>query len=282
LVGDGAVNPLTQFTNRVNDLFSVVGRASIVIGGLAALLVFLVVLSEQRHGVFGVLAPVGLSASGRADWLDTAYKSWWAGSSHVAGLVLYCVVGWLAIFMVLMQNVVGLVCVYYVLGLPAVAEFEIDWMNPDGHYGWAPVTTVYRTVIQSLAINGITLSFLFVTLGSANFRWILELVVLWVVVLPLYVVVPLTIFGKVGTKAINRHVEKLQRDLESFTEGSSSKEDLLAQLLVRAEVRDVRSLNVHILRPKPLEASALFSSFLLPVVLAVAQTIFSFGFGAHG
>jgi hypothetical protein len=228
-----------------------------------------------------VLAPGGLNGKVEGDWVKAAYQSWWAGSNHLPGLILYCAAGFLGIYVVLMQNVVGVVTVYLIVALSAFADFGMVWENPDGHFGWLGVTAVYKTVLASLALHGFALSFLFVVLGTRNFRWLVGLLILWALVLPLFTVVPWRLFGKIGRKAVEARIAELAGEIREAEEFLNKTDHLMLGVLLRQEIGVLRGYRTMILRPRPFETSLVFGTIVLPLVLALGQILFAVQFGAH-
>jgi hypothetical protein len=272
---------LDQLVNRLNGILRALSNATLLFGGSAAALVFLLVLSEQRNGIFGVLAPQGFTAAGQRAWLRLSYQSWWAGTNHLPGLILYCACACLGIYVVLMQNVVGVVTVYLTVFLPLFADFGMDWNNVDGHFGWSGVSDGYRTVLWSLTLRGFALSFLFIVLGVRNFEWITALLAIWAAVLPLYTIVPFQVFGRIGRDAVERRILSLLKEQGNAEALGDPRSRLLLSIVIRQEIRELRTYHSMILRPRPIETSLAFGTIVLPIGLAIAQIVFSLQFGGR-
>jgi hypothetical protein len=144
------VPPEQAFGVLVDRVVAGLSRRSVwlLMSIIVASLVFaeLLVLGQQ-HGLFQMLAPQGLSRTGKQVWLDDAYRSWWAGKYHVFGYLIYQVLAVLGIVIVLSIQVVGVSSIYVTIAMYFLAEPSADWLNRDGHFGWAPMARAYRPVI---------------------------------------------------------------------------------------------------------------------------------------
>jgi hypothetical protein len=227
--------------------------------------------------VFQILAP----SRGNTEWVKQAYISWWAGSeAHPAGVIIYCMIVTLEIFVILTQNVVGLFCTYVLLSFSAVAELDADWLNRDGNYGWKPIARVYRTVVLTLALHGLAISVAFVWLGYENLFLIFVLVTAWVAVFLLYLLLPYLVFKRVGEAAKGRRIERLEKrfpvkaidELLFADEGDS---EIAKYQRLRDEIKQVHDAKINPLRLRPAD----FSVFVLPVGLTAVQVFFSIKYG---
>src|SRR5262249_53897830 len=136
-------------------------------------------------------------------------NSWWASDEHPLGLITYCLGALFGAYIIILQNIVGFQAVYVIVALPALVEFDADWLNRDGHYGWQPVAKVFRTVYLSLTLHGSAISLLLIVLGLRSFPWIFGLVAIWVTVVPLYLVVPWILFRRIEERARQHRIERL-------------------------------------------------------------------------
>lgn len=271
-----AVDNMLQSCNRSFDRIASFGPVTaLVTVGIVALLM----LSEQRNGVFEVLAPPRLSDSARQAWISASYHGWWAGSNHTLGVFVYAGIASLGLFLIVSQNIVGFVAVYCVMALPAVVEFDADWINRDGCYGWSPLGRTFRTVCWSIALHGVAISLLLVTLGIENFRWVLVLAITWIVILPLYLVVPILIFRKVSKTARKAREIEVQSGFFEAIYIASPIEVISLEAQARSELEAARAARIRPLRVGRLEVSAFIVTILLPIVLTVIQLVFSVSFG---
>jgi hypothetical protein len=163
---------LTVLANWVNRFFAKTSRwVPWAVAFLAAILAGLLLLGGRKNGVFQFMMPEERRA--QQGWLQDAYSSWWASSRHPLGESCFYLMAFLIIYVVLLQNLVGIVIAYGALALPEVVEIGADWLDRDGCFGWSPVVRIYRTVYLSLALHGFTLSVLLVVLGIRSFPWML-------------------------------------------------------------------------------------------------------------
>lgn len=262
----------------VNDKIRSRSRRRVAAIAFTSLLFTIIVaVVEYRSGVFQILAP----SRGNTEWVKQAYISWWAGSeAHPAGVIIYCMIVTLEIFVILMQNVVGLFCTYVLLSFSAVAELDADWLNRDGNYGWKPIARVYRTVVLTLALHGLAISVAFVWLGYENLFLIFVLVTAWVAVFLLYLLLPYLVFKRVGEAAKGRRIERLEKrfpvkaidELLFADEGDS---EIAKYQRLRDEIKQVHDAKINPLRLRPAD----FSVFVLPVGLTAVQVFFSIKYG---
>lgn len=269
-------------SHSVMRMFKAGGSWALFLSSLV--LVLLLCESEERHGVFGVLVPSyeTLPPEQRQvlqqTWVETAYNSWWAGSQNTGGKILYIATATFGLFVVLVQNIVGLSCVHAIMVLGRFHNFEADWLNSDGRYGWAPATRTFRTVGISLIVHGLMLTMLLITLGIQNFRWLIGLVVLWVLVMPLYTLVPWRVFGRVK-KARGSRISELCGLHGSIKSAGVAR--LQAEQVIRAEMEAVNRAELHpFIQRRTLIPVAI--TIVLPVILTLAQILIPLRFGKGG
>lgn len=271
--GDALFRDALHRAHRVLDAFA---RMWWLVAIVAGVVTFLLVQSEDRNGVFQVLTP-SLHGGERTAWIDASYDSWWAGKNHLGGLLLYTAIACGGIFVILLQNVVGFAAVYVVLAMGRFLEFDADWANSDGRYGWAALNRAFQTVFWSLAIHGVALSLLLVTLGIENFRWVLTLVLLYLVVLPLYTVVPWLVFRRVQIEAVSRR----QSEIEAEVAIRDWKCRLEAEDWAAEKRAPLEQAQLHPLHVRRRVVSPIVAGVLLPIVLAVLQIFFDLTFGGN-
>lgn len=245
-----------------------------VVALFTALLVFSLIVAEQ-HGLFEVFMPSGLSQPGRNVWLSMAYANWWASDHHPLGFFAYILGAYFIWYVILMQNIVGLLTAYMLTCLPSIVVFDADWLNRDGRYGWRPLSKVIYTVYASLTLHGFAISVVLVVLGVQNFPWMIVAVIIWVVGTTSYVFLPWIIFGRVETQAQEdriRHLETLAERLDPDNEI-----DRLQPIVTEIErVRNSHIRPVQIVIPG---ISAIIFAVLLPIVLTIVQIVFAVRFG---
>ncbi|MFT7834631.1 hypothetical protein Q5530_00595 [Saccharothrix sp. BKS2] len=245
---------------------------------VALVLTILLVLGLENN-VFHVLAPAGLDEQAKAEWTRQAYSSWWAGKHHIAGHILYWVLAVFAIFIILNFQVVGVIAVYLAVAMQFVVRPSADWLNRDGRYGWAPLARVYRTVVWSNALLGVTLTIVLASLGIDNYGWVAVLVVVYILLVPLCVVVPWLVFRRAAEAARDARAEVLARLVDQ--RGLDIDSDLEALAPVVAELERCRSARIRPLRLGTASYSTYVVLAVLPVLLTAAQIFLPLTFGTR-
>lgn len=265
---------LSVLIHKINSVFFrniAKARGAIVV--IAVVLALSLILGARANGLFQVWAP----SEGREEWILGAYNSWWAGAKNPLGMSLYFLLSAFFIYAVLLQNIVGLACAYVAAALPIVAELNVDWLNRDGRYGWTPIAKVFRSVYLSLGVHGLAISVLLVVLDVESFPGIVVLVVLWVAVLPLYVVAPWFTFRQIGSRARSKRIIQIEAAMKRESVNVDYNFVRLQPFL--AEVERVRTARIRPLRMRAFEFSTLAAVVLLPIVLTAAQIFFEVRFG---
>lgn len=234
-------------------------------------------IQGEKHGLFITVAPRDLSGVQREQWLAEAYGNWWAGESHLAGYFLYWMYAVFAIFVILQYHVVGLVTIYLTIGLRFVCRPSADWLNRDGRYGWTPLGRVFRTVLLATTLLGLTLTITLAVLGLDNFPWVGFLVVLYIVVVPIFILVPPIVFRKAEATAKEDRIDDLVRAIERRK--IDIVEDVEATAPYVAEIERCRTANIRPLRLRTASSSFLIL-VLLPILLAAVQTFFPWLLGS--
>lgn len=250
---------------------------SLCLGGLALALTASL-LRGQSHGSFVTLAPRDLPPAQRQEWLDTAYQSWWASESHKAGYIIYGVFAFIAMYIILSYNAVGLVALYLFVALPFVARPSADWLNRDGRYGWTPLAMLYRSVLLAVALFGIGLTVTLAVLGLDNFPWIGLLVILYVIDAPLFAIAPRLTFRNAEAIAQRERIENIEKVIEERKLDLDRDFEALAPLV--AEIEKCTQARIRPFRVRKASLSTFTAVILLPVMLAVAQILFPLRFGA--
>ncbi len=284
LLMDRLVKPTASETalealfRRVNGWFNVVGKFSEVIGAVAVILAVMLVIGENHGGIFRVLLPEGEAP---APWLASTYSSWWASINHVGGVVTYGFISWFGMYVILLQNAVGLICVYFLIGLEATADMNYDFLAGDQCGGWAALTKAYKSVHFSLVLHGLTLSVLVVILG-VGIPWLVLLMALWVCVIPLYLWIPHRMFGRVAAAARKRHLAEIRKPLEVTQATTASLQDAYHLSVLRGEVERIAVARLNPLRVRRSELPQVLIAVLLPILLTIAQIIVPLRFGQQG
>ena len=261
--GSAGVDKLVAFANRT---LSRIGRSSGLVVGVSFVLALLVAVPPTQNGIFQNIAS-GVPHAELKVWLAHSYHSWWASTDHLAGFILYVLLLALGIFLVIIQNTAGLVSVWTLLGLSAVAEFDLDWLNRDQNFGWASVANTYRTVVLSLIIDGTALSVTLLALGLKNFPWTIAIVLVWMVMLPATTIGPLVALRGISKTAQAKRVDTLVSET-TITDVADGER-------LRTLIQGIHKVRAHPLRVSRLNLYALFVAILLPILLTIAQIYFT-------
>jgi hypothetical protein len=258
----------------VNHLFSKASRwVSWTFALLAVIFAGLLFFGGRSTGVFRFMMPENLDHGAQQEWLQAAYLSWWASSAHPLGESWFFLTAFLIVYVVLLQNLVGIVIAYGALALPEVVIMDADWLDRDGRFGWMPMVRVYRTVYLSLALHGLDLSVLLIVFSVRSFPWILGLVGLWVIVLPIYLLWPWTVYRSVEENIKKRRVERIKELMdEQNVDTESNLEKLPAYL---AEIQRAREARIRPIRVPRYQIPPFAAVVLLPILLTIVQIIFS-------
>jgi len=266
--------PLERLIGAANRWLDKVGRSSGILVAVSFALALLIAIGPNRNGLFRAFSG-DLPAETAETWLREAYDSWWAAISHPGGFFLYVLLMALGIYLVLIQNTVGLTAVYCLIALSAVADFDLDWLDRDGNFGWQPVTEVFRTVVLSLVLHGSALSLTLLALGVDNFPWVFGVVLIWIVMLPSVTLGPLYALRGLSRAAQEKRVDQLV----TFFNTTPSAADPLQQVDLRGKIVSVRAAKARPLRLRRAELPAFFVLVLLPIFLTTVQVYFSVTYG---
>jgi len=179
--------------------------------------------------------------------------------------------------LVLASNTVGVVSVYVAVALYFVAEMSADWRNRDGRYGWHPVVPICRSVYLCLVLLGTGISFVVVALGTQIIFSLIGLVALYVLLLPLFTVVPWAVFRRVEMQA------RARRRAELVDLGATIKDHDLERLpMLVAEFTRCRKAHINPMRLSGLPSGAFATVVLLPIILTALQIFAQIGLGRTG
>ncbi|WP_377553552.1 hypothetical protein [Micromonospora zhanjiangensis] len=244
-----------------NGFLARVGRFQPIVIVVSFVLAILITEGERLNGVYSSF----LGRQRTANSSHEVYAAWWANSDHVGSYVAYFLCLTLGVYLVIVQNTVGLTAIWTILGFTAIYEFTLDYRNIDGNFGWASMARVYRTVLVSLALHGTALGFTMAALGSDNWPWVLSMIVVWCTMLPSTTLGPLIAFRGLNKRAQDRKIAELVAG-----QGARPMADL-AQ-----DIEFVRQARAHplVARPK-MQFSVLFVAILWPLILTLIQVYFS-------
>ena len=203
---------------------------------VAALVMGLIMRYIQGEGLLASVAVPGTSKVVRAAIAKTLYDGWWAGIAwhSFPGAIAYFLIGTIGLYVILVQIAVGLVVFRLVLGLgtDSLIEVSIDRYNRDGLAGWRAVSNVLNTVYLSFLVLAIGLSLMILANGS-EYVVIPGLVVLWLILVPVFIVVPLWTFGAQMSRSkqvvIDEYVERATVESAAADDGWSAATDAVVR-----------------------------------------------------
>jgi hypothetical protein len=230
-----------------------------------------------RRSVFEVLAPTDANPAESQQWLTLARDGWWAAPSHPVGFLCYGAITWFAMCLVLTCNVVGLVTVYLAVALYFVADLGADWYNRDGRYGWMPVTRIYRTVYYCLVLLGTGISVVVALLGSNVAISLAGLIALYVLMVPVWTVIPWILFHRVEHDARRQRLDELSAAIADIDRCDIGR----VQSFV-SEVARCRTARINPTRLGNVPLGAFASLVLLPIMLTTLQIYAEVGLGHRG
>ena len=265
---------LTSFISAVTQAAaSKIAKWAPYIGAGSAIIVILLIIGE-KHSLFIVFVPHALTSSHRGSWLSTAYQNWWASDDHPLGLFVYFIACFFGAYILIIENLIGFIVIYIIAGLPYVAEFDIDWLNRDGNYGWMPLKRIMRSVDVLLTLHGLTICILLIVLGIQNFPWIIILVILELIVVPTYLIVPAVVFGRMVRGGRARRLDQLA-NIVGQGQQPVTVQNVDKFRSVMLEMERVRTAKIRPTYPGWSQTPPIVIAIILPIVLTVAQIVFA-------
>jgi hypothetical protein len=240
---------------------------------LLASFTFAALLADNlSHNIFRVLGPTDLPLDERNQWVALTRQNWWAGPHHPIGFVIYTVLAFVAIGLISTFNVVGIITIYFTVALYFAAEPGVDWYNQDGRYGWSPLARVYRTVYWALALLGAGIATLIAVLGSDVPISVAGMILQYLLLSPVYMLVPRFVFGNVEQTAKAKRRAELSRTVDGVDDGDLARVQLLA-----AEFARCNNARIRPMRLRSASFSAYVTVVLLPIILTLLQVFAPFG-----
>jgi hypothetical protein len=260
---------LARLVDRTDESFRFAERWHFVLSVLAAIIALALVMAESQGGLFSVLTPHDANSH---NWSERAYTSWWASIHHPIGLILYFGLAMIGAYVILLQNTVGIIIAYFAVSLPIVAELDADWLNRDGKFGWLTAGRLFRITFWSLAMHGVTISVILISIGIENFPWMIGLVALWVTVAAAYLIGPWWAFHPVERQARARRIAALEEQMCRI--GIDPIENPAAGAPYIAEIERVNAASIKPLRVRSGALPTFAVAVLLPIVLTLAQMFY--------
>ncbi|MEU6852843.1 hypothetical protein ABZ901_23305 [Actinacidiphila alni] len=174
---------------RANNRFRRIRSLAPLLMVLSLVCVAGISLSEQRLGIYYALAPAG---DARA-WGGQTYGRWWAGwHASPPGALIYLAVGTAGVYWIAVMNCAGsrvLLCLWRLRG---DLRYGVDPHNADGYFGWGRARAVLVPTYVSMALHGIALIAVGVSLPFPFSVVVMTPVVgQWLLALPVYTGLPL-------------------------------------------------------------------------------------------
>jgi hypothetical protein len=259
---EGFMNRLNRWMDSLSYLFFV----NVIIAGLLA---FLFISSEERLGLFRILADSSAPHGETVRFAQSAYENWWGSKDNLPGNVAGGFIVAFAMLIITLQNVAGLAAVYLIGSLRAFFAFSADWYNGDRNYGWMPLTRAYRTVRFSLMIHAAMLSLVLLVVDFSAWKWNVLLFLIWLGAVVLYGPIPWFVFRCTQDSATDLLVSRVKAESSSLTQGE------------RLEGAEILRRQVGAVRIRPLSRSrdwrwAFFVTVGLPLLLSAAQIFSTF------
>lgn len=265
-----------QGLDRLDDRFGNVTpftKAALTGSVLFVSLIFAILLSNNlAQNLFRVMAPTTLTPDEQSRWVEAARQNWWAGPDHSLGLLIYTLLAFVAIVLIFTFNVVGVISVYFTTALYFVAEPGVDWLNRDGRYGWTPVARVYRTVYWALAICGLGIAMLIVVLGGSVPISVVTLSLQYLILAPVFMVVPWFVFRNVEQTAKSSRQQELSQVASDLDQ-----QDLARMQLLVGEFARCNNARIRPMRLRTVSFGAYVTAVLLPIALTVLQIFTELG-----
>lgn len=254
--------------SSANGRFESVGRIAGAATMLTSVVVIALVLFGLREvGIFRILAPRADPSVVRDVFADDLYLNWWASLDSFPGWVAYGIIGVVGLYVIILQNVVGVLCINVIFALKK-GNFKvgIDRYNRDGVAGWSALSELLTTVYLSLFLHAFALSLIIFIIGFEGIAWIVGLLVLWIVVTPIYTYFPLAFFGQGMRKARKQVIDDYIAGASPARDRITNVEPMVEQAIA-AHVAGLRRIRVIPLRKSQI-LTGVFLLQLLPLVAA--------------
>lgn len=287
MLESGAISSEAENLQKIRELM-VRANAKLkkqgALGGLyvlaAVLIMLFIIIGELRSGIFEVIADRSLSEEDRLQVALEAYGSWWAGfPNHLLGGVSYFLLGTIGVYVILLQNAVGFVCIQLVWRMRNL-RFGIDRFDGDGAGGWSPIGRVLSTVYLSLLFHAFGISLvLFIVMGRNGWPFAAALLAIWAGVAPTYVFFPLWVFRRAmryeKEEAVRQYLTGARSLLDASDEVSGS-DQVVYEALARNGAASIRKIRTIPLRPAELYGAIFgqllpISAVMLEVYLTVSR-----------
>ncbi|TFV89817.1 hypothetical protein [Blastococcus sp. CT_GayMR16] len=226
--------------DAANRNFRVIAKVSWLIF-LFALIVVWTLNTQTSDGPYEALAPDGPA---RGAWLEAAHQSLWANPRvNFFGFSGYLLLGSYGVYIITLQNLVGLNVIWAYLASRHHVSFGADPVNRDEFYGWLPVRRVLTATYIEIAIHGVALAAVAISLPSAIILGpFLFVAGQWAITLPIYLGFPF-IFARRRISAYKK-VEQARLEASMATEmlGQGAARVIEIENLFAGRIAQIRSI----------------------------------------
>jgi hypothetical protein len=233
---------LQRNVKSANRFFERLARISPVLLASSCALVLLLAVAQYRRGVFAALAPSNYRVD---EWSKTAYAGWWLSPALAPeASVVYFAVGILELYIVTMQNIVGLRVLYALWQSRENFTMAADHVNSDGYYGWEPVRRILSATYLQIAIHGMALATIGVMLppGGLSSPAFDVAAAQWLVTLPFYIIWPIILTRQKVERYKRTEITNLTAEVRQLTKRASRREVLGLEADFADRIEKVRQI----------------------------------------
>ena len=232
-----------------------------------------VVVANRFGDFFRVIAP----ATDAETWTHDTYQSWWAGTSYWPGLLLYTAFIGFGLYIAILQNFVGILTVRIVASLPQGAEYRVDWLNLDSHYGWEPIRRAYFTIVFSVSIHAVAISVLIFVVGfRISVILLVPLLAFWTIPTVSYLVIIRWVFSDIFEREAKVRLDAIREEYEAGPVPLTTVGAVKRERRWRNLAEGVHSCQFSALVGSRTERRLLTISIALPAILTLIQVFPAF------
>lgn len=197
---------------------------------------------------------------------NIAYQYWWP---HIGNYSWVTFSFWAAVFIyvIIIQNFYGGRVIYLLWRIRSLIRVDLNIYATDAFYGWGKIVATLRCTWSTLLIHGISLFLISLALPSFLGVWMAPLFVQWIVTLPLYTLLPISVMSSNKKRWQKEKLEELQ--CKSEQESSQQTEWRAQQISEAAKL--IREVSVNPI--KGFVPTMLVTSATLVTLWSVAKAI---------
>lgn len=241
VLSDGGT-ALSREVRRANATIEAIGRCSPITILVVAAAITALMSDQGRFGVFHNFAPAGAVGT----WAADAYRGWWASPlTHPTGALFYFLVGTWGVYLVTQQNIVGLRIILALWNTKETVSFAADPVDQDGYFGWGPVRSALAATFVELALHGIALACVALTLPPQTLNGpFLFVLAQWAVMLPLHISFPFFFVRRKIKAYKKRETERLSLEARTIDPSLPEHERFARQDALRQRIQLIRNVPV--------------------------------------